>query len=577
MDGIFPPESLKVQNFRQPVEDFDGSLTMIAETIDSGEKAAVRFDGQNWMVYRVGKENIRLAWRGPDKNMWVATASSLFQQEDGKTEMALNEEIPARRFFDVAVEPKGAFWLATSDGLFRYAPEAWRTAPMIQNPGKSIRGITEDQEGRLWAADEFSLNVLQTNRWNNYPIPEVIARDLQSGGQLYSLANGTLAFSAGNQLVQFDLRSETYRYVPQNRQTVTKPIGLLKDGTLCVQTSSLEPGYESRRLEVFNGVNFLPFPYAQPNAKIGNELVLFDSPEDNLWLCGNKAVARYNEGKWQLFGPAESKAPDGISCMTEINEDTIWCGARDKIWQCDGKTWQMVASGFDRVNALVSGRDGSVWVASENGLFRFLRGVMVGNGAQEGLPDSATRQIYEDRRGRIWAGTARGLSLYHPEADPDPPQTSVADLGPKNSVLEGFAVTVSFSGQDKWKYTPADQLLYSYRLDEQDWSRFQSEKSATFSDLPAGKHYFQARSMDRNWNMDPKPARWNSPSRSLVQGIAAAADCIGAGWRWRCFSRGWPSTATASWCAVTPRWRPRSPCAPNNWSWPTANCCTARK
>ena len=528
---FFPPESPKIKNLQQPVEDPEGGVTMIAEAPEGGQKVAVRFDGQNWMMYRVGKENIRLAWRGPDKTMWVATANSLFRQEDGRKEMAANEEIPARRFYDVAIESKGAFWLATSDGLFRYAPEAWRTAPMIQNPEKSIRGITEDQEGRLWAVDEDSLNVLQTNRWTNYPIPEVMARDLLGGGQLYSLANGTLAFPAGNQLVQFDPRNETFRYVPQNPRTVIRPIGLLKDGTLCVQTSSLEPGYESRRLEVFNGVNFLPFPYAQPDAKMGNELVLFNSVEDNLWLCGNKAVSRYNEGKWQPFGSPESKAPEGISCITEINEDTVWCGARDKIWQCDGKSWQPVAAGFDRINALASGRDGSVWVASENGLFRFLRGVLVENGPQEGLPDGATRQIYEDRRGRIWAGTAHGLSLYHPEADPDPPETFVADLGPKNSLSEGFGVTVSFKGQDKWKYTPGDQLLYSYRLDEQEWSRFQPEKSATFPDLPAGKHYFQVRSMDRNWNVDPKPALleftvtipWYKESRLLLIASAGLA------------------------------------------------------
>ena len=38
------------------------------------------------------------------------------------------EDITARAYNDLAIEPGGAFWLATSDGLFRYAPLAWRSS-----------------------------------------------------------------------------------------------------------------------------------------------------------------------------------------------------------------------------------------------------------------------------------------------------------------------------------------------------------------------------------------------------------------------------------------------------------------
>ena len=36
------------------------------------------------------------------------------------------------------------------------------------------------------------------------------------------------------------------------------------------------------------------------------------------------------------------------------------------------------------------------------------------------------------------------------------------------------------------------------RLDARDWSPFQEERHVSFTDLPAGKHYFQVRAMDRN-------------------------------------------------------------------------------
>jgi signal transduction histidine kinase len=528
---FIPPESLNIQNFQQPVEDADGNLVTVAESLETGQTVAVRFDGDEWTVYHAGRENIRQAWCGPDKTMWAVTADSLFQSQPGHEEMLPNEEIAPRRYFDVAVEPGGTFWLATSDGLYRHSPAAWRTDPPLGKPDSPILGIAEGEDDRLWVAAEGSLNVLQNNHWKTYPTPEDTTRNFPGAGRLFVLNNGTIVFGAGNRLAQFDPKSERFNFVSQRQMARVQPVGLLKEGTLCVQSFSLEPGRESRRLEVFDGSAFSPFPYAQPDLNLGNGLFLFASPGGNLWLGGDKGIARLNDGKWQLFGPANGPVAEGITSMVEINEDRIWCGAQNKIWECDGKTWRIILGGVDRVTALLRARDGSIWAAAENGLRRYYRGAWVANGVREGLPGEAVREIHEDRRGRIWAGTSRGLSLYHPDADPDPPETSVDNLGPMNTVPEGSTVNLSFNGRDKWKYTPADRLLYSYRLDGEEWSPNQTEKSASFPDLAAGKHYFQVRSMDRNWNVDPQTALlvftaavpWYRESRLLLIASAGLA------------------------------------------------------
>jgi signal transduction histidine kinase len=174
-----------------------------------------------------------------------------------------------------------------------------------------------------------------------------------------------------------------------------------------------------------------------------------------------------------------------------------------------------------------------VWVASANGLRRFyLQSWAAANNIDEGLPANAVHALCQDSKGRLWAGTARGLSLYHPEADPDPPHTSVREpADSKASLPVGAVVTISFSGEDRWKYTPREQLLFSYRIDQKEWSPYLEEKNAIFSDVPPGKHYFQVRSMDRNWNVDPEPAKlefvialpWYKESRLLLIGSAGLA------------------------------------------------------
>ena len=56
-----------------------------------------------------------------------------------------------------------------------------------------------------------------------------------------------------------------------------------------------------------------------------------------------------------------------------------------------------------------------MWVASNGGLHRLTQqGAWVENGIEEGLPGMSVRALFEDPRGRLWAGTSHGLSLYDP-------------------------------------------------------------------------------------------------------------------------------------------------------------------
>src|SRR5262249_5223860 len=157
----------------------------------------------------------------------------------------------------------------------------------------------------------------------------------------------------------------------------------------------------------------------------------------------------------------------------------------ERIWEFDGKSWFTVRGGFDRINDMISTRDGTVWVASNTGVHRFTglhlfaKGAWVENGIEEGLASPGVREICEDGHGLIWAGTTRGLSVYDPNADRDPPSAYIFKLPEsEKNIPEGGSLTLTFSGIDKWKYTSRERLLYSYRLDGRDWSPFQEENTA---------------------------------------------------------------------------------------------------
>jgi signal transduction histidine kinase len=235
---------------------------------------------------------------------------------------------------------------------------------------------------------------------------------------------------------------------------------------------------------------------------------LFAARNGDLWLGGEHGISWFHGKKWQTFSAADKSSPEGAHGFAELADGRIWCATPDKIWEFDGKDWLIVRSGFDHINALARSRDGSVWVASNSGMHRFHQAAWIELGLDEGLPSGNVREVFEDRRGRLWAGTTLGVSVYRPEADADPPQTFIRERAESENIIhEGGTIAISFNGQDKWKYTPRHRLLYSHRLDERDWSPFLDVGSVSFTDLSAGRHYFQVRAMDRNGNVGADPAR----------------------------------------------------------------------
>ncbi len=87
--------------------------------------------------------------------------------------------------------------------------------------------------------------------------------------------------------------------------------------------------------------------------------------------------------------------------------------------------------------------------------------------------------------------------------DNEPPVTLIT-AGP----LEGENVVpptaFTWSGTDD--NTPTNQLQYSWRLNEDDWSAWSGDTSTTLATLAEGEYTFQVRARDLDLNVDPTPA-----------------------------------------------------------------------
>ena len=236
------PESFGAHNLTQPVEDTDGGITAIAETADGKRKLIVHFDErEGWSkppgLPAVVRQEPQRAWRGPLGTWWATGWEGLFQWDSVAQQMLENEEVQARRYFDLATEAGGAFWLASSDGLFRYAPQTWRNLDLPQPANFPVSCLTEDDAGRLWFATTNAVYAWQNDQWREYHFPAEQAEHLREIRTLTSLPNGSLLLESPTR--GYQLQPEVGQYVPASPDQdlrAFKSLGRFRNGSLVVQS-----------------------------------------------------------------------------------------------------------------------------------------------------------------------------------------------------------------------------------------------------------------------------------------------------------------------------------------------------
>jgi signal transduction histidine kinase len=492
-------------------EDEQGQVLGVAEAAGPGSagRVLVRYRAGAWeVVARAANTEASLTgWSGADGGQWLArTALNTFSLF--RTRGAVQEEVKPNKYLTgplnaVAVEPGGGFWVGTRHGLARYAPPVWRTPREAGDSEQRVSTIYEDDAGRLYVLYMHELAVLEQDRWKRHLLPGGTHTTMSRAAAMASLDDGRIALaSSARTLLVFDPVHERFQQIahPEGRTLVF--VAPRRAGGVWL----LSRDGDRARLEVLEKGRFRTAAEVDTPGPLAEARHAFESGAGDLWFSGNTEVGVLREGRYRAFGPADGFTGGGAFCMLEVEPGKIWFGDRNAISQFDG-TWTNVRSNLDAVRMMVKSRDGSLWMATGVGVLRHSLGSWITFTAADGLPDAVATAVLEDSRGGLWVGTTRGLSRYHPEADPDPPRTLLPEAATVREVAPRGEAQFVFWGRDRWDYTPPDRLLFSHRVDEGDWSPFRPDKSAVVTGLKAGRHRFEVRAMDLNGNVDPQPAR----------------------------------------------------------------------
>jgi diguanylate cyclase (GGDEF)-like protein len=491
-------------DFSDPIEG-PGSGLFVIGTAASRERAALEFDGRKWeKIY--ASDSVARAWAGSGGSFWVQDGNRVLELAGGERKMVERSGVLAGTIRAVNSEGPGRFWVATSEGLALHATPLWSTPQGAPQVDDVVNAISEDRSGNLWFLAAHELIRFDNLAWSSFALPKG-----ETAWAVYTEGPGVLPdgrlviLTTSAHWLAFDPARHTFQAVEHPDRRVLREFIQCPDGKLIAETYPAGSS-SGMTLESFDGHRFLPVLGSGYFNDLRNMRL---RPNGEIWAGGNSFVGVYRDSpggpRAVKFGPADGYHDPGAYYIFDDPAGPLLVGGQDGLYQKDGEKWRLIRSGLNRVRNMVRSRDGTLWLASGTGIHRYHNGIWITNGLEEGLPSSVAYKVFEDSKGRIWAGTTRGLSLFNPGADGDAPLVAMDDDKNPREAPPGGKTRFQFYAVDRWKLTLPGRPLFSYRLDGGPWTSFEPADSASYDKLPAGSHRFEVRAMDRNGNISAHP------------------------------------------------------------------------
>lgn len=245
---------------------------------------------------------------------------------------------------------------------------------------------------------------------------------------------------------------------------------------------------DAGNVEVFEQDDFPELP--------GRKIVCFERIDANsMYIGGNEGVSVYRNGKLKKIGKRDEEYLGTVRDMAIVNGE-LYCVSNLGMYVYRNGDFVPIKEGMGRVNYnIVADTDGTIWVGSESGLYRYRDGNMkqltllgddpranvvnlmnyrdgklfVGTnnglfsiaqvngkydisryGIGDGIPDLETNlnSGFFDNEGNFWFGTSSGLVCYHRQ---------VSGIGVRRPIVQLKSILLNYTPFDYKKYS--DDLL----------------------------------------------------------------------------------------------------------------------
>lgn len=497
-----------------------------------------------------------------EQGLWVGTESGgldYFDFASGAFSHNQSDETDPTRLNSNSIwslyqDSSGLLWVGTYSGGIRVARahdhpiRHFTAAPGIAGrlSNFSVRGFTEDPQGNIWiAVDGGGLNQFnpRTGRFTEY---STWNSGLGSASVLAVAADpdgGVWAGTWEGGLSHFDPRTNQFSVLTSQNS------GLLDNNIFALHVDRrgrLWIGTRDRGLLFFDRSrkSFVAYNLARPG-----------EPESQIWTIrethdGNFLIGTNGHGL-VVFNPATGRkrayvsnprdantlAGSDVRAVLESEPGIIWVGTGSGLDRLDLRTGKIehFAEEDGLPSSLIAGlakdRAGNVWISTNRGVSRFdpKSRTFQNYGLSHGLQGNEFHpgSVFRSSNGTIYFGGNNGFNTVHPErivrnerkprvvitgfhlfnkpvriaGEGSPLKSHISETKELTLSHEQDVFTFDFAALD---YADPGRNRYAYKLEgfDSEWNAVGHNRSATYTNLPAGRYLFRvkASNSDGVWN-----------------------------------------------------------------------------
>ena len=345
-----------------------------------------------------------------DGYLWLGTQSGVVRF-DGVRAVPLplrpGQQLPSTSVGTLLAARDGTVWIGTLDGLV-----SWKNGQLTAYPAlarRTVLALVEDRVGTVWAGGltgpTGTLCAIRGESTTCYGDDGSLGTVVAS---LYEDSDGSLWVGATTGLWR-------WRPGPPTRY-LAAPISRGGKMTQGDHGSGLVVAIGSVRQIIGRTVTDYPLHGVPLPLTAGT--VLRDR-NGGLWI-GTTAhgIVHSYEGKTSAFAHNDGLSSDQVYALFEGREGSIWVATAEGLDQfrelpvTSLPVKQVLSSAI--ASSVLAARDGSVWVGTADGLYRWKEGstTIYRRRSNPGLADDDIQSLFEDERGRIWVSSFRGLAAF---------------------------------------------------------------------------------------------------------------------------------------------------------------------
>jgi ligand-binding sensor domain-containing protein/signal transduction histidine kinase len=413
----------------------------------------LRFDGEKFLLFdrentpTFRENNVFCLMVARDNSLWIGMEGGglLRYREGAFRAFSSNDGLTNDFVRTVQQDSHGQIWIGTDNGLFRMKGERMeRMDNTTSIPPVAVHAIHEDRRGQLWVGGSKLLR-LEGETSVEYRLSGEGSRNRVKS--ILETSDGTIwvgTIAGLEKLPANGPPGARFEWVPEITGTA-RFLRETSDGTLWIGT--IGHGLHTYRDHHFSQI---PAPQSLPSKTILN---LFEDAEKNVWIGTQAGMLRLSQTPVHTVTLPDASDSDAETVYQDVNGD-VWVAAvdlfrvhngqvvphrfpgisgvrvRNVFRDREGALWigtegqgayRELAGKLSRystedglvnnfVRAFVQGRDGSVWIATDEGVSRWRPAGITNFQMRDGLCYFSTRSLLEDRNGDIWIGTDRGVS-----------------------------------------------------------------------------------------------------------------------------------------------------------------------